>query len=145
MRNAIRQILEFWLDVGIDGFHIDAAYHLLEDLVFRSEPTSGLNVTEDDPLYTLKTFSQDDNETFELLDEWRRIIHANNSTLIVETSPNMEKFAEYHRVTDIAIHRLFMNNFDLEALTAEGFESTVNDLMKDFNGSSLKNIAFPVS
>lgn len=143
----MKQILEFWLDIGIDGFHIDAAYHLLEDVAFRSEPTSGLNVTADDPSYTLKTFSQDDEETFELLDEWRRIIHAKNpeAILMVETSPNIDKFSKYHQVADVAIHRLFLNQFNLEAWSAETFESTINDLMRDFNGSSWKNIAFSVS
>lgn len=144
----MKTIFEFWLETAqVDGFYIDAAHHLVEDLAFRNEPESGLTEDQDNPNFTLKTFSQDDDETFELLKEWKEIIQAKNpqAILMVETSPNIEKFPKYHEVADIAIHRLFMNQFNVEEWNAEKVESTMNDLMKNFNYSSWKNIAFPVS
>lgn len=148
----MKEILEFWLDnADVDGFYIDAAYHLIEDVSFRNEETSGLTEDQDDPSFTLKSFSQEDDETFELLSEWKDIIQAKNpnAILMVETSKNIEKFSKYHESVDIAIHRYFLDNFNIEEwdpVVSKSFsvDAFLNSLTKSF-GSSWKNIAFPVS
>lgn len=39
VRQALVDILRFWLDRGVDGFRVDAVAHLVEDDKFRDEPT----------------------------------------------------------------------------------------------------------
>ncbi|XP_065338236.1 alpha-glucosidase-like isoform X1 [Cloeon dipterum] len=38
--SAMKQVLKFWLNMGVDGFRIDAVPHLFEDLQLRDEPHS---------------------------------------------------------------------------------------------------------
>ena len=49
VRSAMVNILKFWLDLGVDGFRMDAVIFLLEDPYFRNETIdpsySGLNCT----------------------------------------------------------------------------------------------------
>lgn len=126
----MKKNFEFWLDLNVDGFHIDAAYHLMEDPSFQMEPLSGLTDDENDPKYTIKTFSQDNFGTFELLKEWREIIHEKNSDaiLMVETSENVESFVKYLEVSDIPMNRFFINQFN-KNLSAQELKSRVEKLL----------------
>ena len=38
VRKAFEDVLRFWLEIGVDGFRIDAVVHLLEDPQLRDEP-----------------------------------------------------------------------------------------------------------
>lgn len=46
VRQALKEVLMFWLDKGVDGFRVDAVPHLVEDSKFLDEPTK----PEYDPL-----------------------------------------------------------------------------------------------
>ena len=39
VRDALNDVLTFWLDQGVDGFRADAVAHLVEDSRFQDEPT----------------------------------------------------------------------------------------------------------
>lgn len=39
VRDALDDVLTFWLDQGVDGFRADAVAHLVEDSRFQDEPT----------------------------------------------------------------------------------------------------------
>lgn len=38
LRASMLDVLRFWLDIGVDGFRVDAAMHLLKDPQFRDNP-----------------------------------------------------------------------------------------------------------
>jgi alpha-glucosidase len=38
LREAMLNVLRFWLDRGVDGFRVDAIHHLIEDAAFRDNP-----------------------------------------------------------------------------------------------------------
>lgn len=133
VRDEMRKVLEFWLNFGVDGFHIDSAYHLIEDLSFQNEELSGLTDDENDPKFTIKSFSQDNTETFTLLKEWREIIQA-KGILMVETSENVKNFVKYSQVSDIPIHRFFLNQFNAK-WNAQEYKSKVDELL-----SSTRNV-----
>ena len=42
----MKNVISFWLDLGVDGFRMDAVAHIWEDEEFRDEPLSG---NTDDP------------------------------------------------------------------------------------------------
>jgi alpha-glucosidase len=45
---AMKDVLTFWLDQGVDGFRVDDINFLFEDPAMRNEPESGLEVENDD-------------------------------------------------------------------------------------------------
>ncbi len=40
-----QNVLKFWLDLGADGFHVDAAAHLFEANHTKDEPPNGKTET----------------------------------------------------------------------------------------------------
>jgi alpha-glucosidase len=40
VRQAIRNIMRFWLRKGVDGFRVDVLWHLIKDAEFRDNPTN---------------------------------------------------------------------------------------------------------
>ncbi|XP_046471317.1 alpha-glucosidase-like isoform X2 [Neodiprion pinetum] len=70
----MKDIMEFWLDRGIDGFRVDSIMTLFEDATFPDEPLSG---TTDDPTdydYLLHYYTLDQIETYEMVAQWRELL-----------------------------------------------------------------------
>ncbi|XP_046668931.1 maltase 2-like [Homalodisca vitripennis] len=61
-------VIRFWLDLGVDGFRVDAVPFLFEDEELRDEPTR-----EDGQLDHI--YTQNLPETFELLRRWADIVY----------------------------------------------------------------------
>ncbi|MFX4447015.1 alpha-amylase family glycosyl hydrolase, partial [Acinetobacter baumannii] len=38
VREAIYDVMRFWLSKGVDGFRVDVIWHLIKDLDFRDNP-----------------------------------------------------------------------------------------------------------
>ncbi len=38
VRDAIKDVMRFWLDIGVDGFRVDAVYWMAKDPLFRDDP-----------------------------------------------------------------------------------------------------------
>lgn len=72
VRAEMREILNFWLGKGIDGFYVRHAEHLFENVTAGDEPAgSGTGYNK------LKhTNTKHQPETFELLQEWRALLDA---------------------------------------------------------------------
>jgi glycosidase len=134
----MKKTLEYWLDLGVDGFYIDSAYHLMEDPDFKNDPLSGLTDDESNPKYTIKTNSEDNFGTFDILEEWREVIHKKNSDaiLMVETSDNVENFVKYMDVSDIPLHPFFFKHFD-KSMSAQELKLKLENLLSTYK--SLKN------
>uniref|UniRef100_A0A1I8F541 Aamy domain-containing protein n=1 Tax=Macrostomum lignano TaxID=282301 RepID=A0A1I8F541_9PLAT len=50
VREAMRSVVRFWLERGVDGFRVDAVKHLFEDPMLRDEPVAaGPEKLTDDP------------------------------------------------------------------------------------------------
>nr|XP_033329211.1 alpha-glucosidase-like [Megalopta genalis] len=76
----MKNVLEFWLDRGVDGFRIDAINHMFEDVRLLDEPRanrSDLPVDDYDSLIHL--YTKDQRETYQVLGSWRKLLddHAN--------------------------------------------------------------------
>lgn len=69
----LKSILEYWLNLGIDGIRIDALRYLFENIEMESEPLIDVlkPVSYDnlDHIYTV-----DQYEVYDLLTEWRKIL-----------------------------------------------------------------------
>ncbi|KAL9974106.1 hypothetical protein ACROYT_G011107 [Oculina patagonica] len=75
VRQAVNEILMFWLDRGVDGFRVDAVPHLVEDSKFRDEPTK----SEYDPLHPQYShlehiYTKDVDDNHKIVQEWRALL-----------------------------------------------------------------------
>ena len=75
MREAIYDVMRFWLRKGVDGFRVDVIWHLIKDEQFRDNP-SNPNFREGQPpheaLVTL--YSADRPEVLDVIAEMRRVV-----------------------------------------------------------------------
>ncbi|XP_053689533.1 maltase 2-like [Sabethes cyaneus] len=70
----MKSVLRFWLDLGVDGFRIDAVNWLFEDLQFRDEPTSGVSTDPLMPDYLNHIYTRDMPETTDMVYQWREVM-----------------------------------------------------------------------
>jgi alpha-glucosidase len=74
VRNAIYDIMRFWLDKGIDGFRIDVIWHLIKDRQLRDNPKNPYyeeHMSNYDQLLPL--YSTDQPEVHEIVEQMRAI------------------------------------------------------------------------
>lgn len=72
---ASQEIITFWLRKGVDGFRVDAIPHLFETNYTSDEPESNIKgVTKDDYNYLIHTLTKDQPQTYDLVQNWRKIM-----------------------------------------------------------------------
>lgn len=70
LRNAMYDVIRFWLNMGIDGFRMDVVNWYLKDLLLRSNPLS-LNITPD--IFQKHLYDRNQDETHDICKEIRRL------------------------------------------------------------------------
>ncbi|XP_066137641.1 maltase 2-like [Euwallacea fornicatus] len=100
VQQEIRDIWTYWLDMGVDGFRIDAITKAYEDEHLRDEPKINNNNDYNslDHVYT-----KDQDETFELVYSWRKFLDdytaANGGDariMVTEASTSMRNVTRYY-------------------------------------------------
>jgi alpha-glucosidase len=75
VRQAMAEVLRFWLRRGVDGFRVDAAAVLIEDDLLRDDPCDPEAGPDTPPPQRLKRIFTDDRaESMECLEELRAVI-----------------------------------------------------------------------
>ncbi|XP_058460534.1 maltase A3-like [Malaya genurostris] len=75
----MKDVMRFWLKKGVDGYRIDAVPTLFEidknaEGNYIDEPISGNTNDPNDPGYTIHVYTQDRNETFDMVYQWRAVV-----------------------------------------------------------------------
>jgi alpha-glucosidase len=75
VREAIFEVMRFWLRKGVDGFRVDVIWHLIKDAEFRDNPPNP-NFLEGRPPHEriLTQYSTDQPEVHEVIAQMRRVI-----------------------------------------------------------------------
>ena len=74
VRQAIYDVMRFWLDKGVDGFRVDVIWHLIKDADFRDNPPNPHYLDGRPPHEKILTqYSTDQPEVHEVIAEMRRI------------------------------------------------------------------------
>jgi alpha-glucosidase len=75
VRQAIHDVMRFWLGKGVDGFRVDVIWHLIKDAEFRDNPPNP-HFHEGRPPHEkiLTQYSTDQPEVHEVIAEMRRVI-----------------------------------------------------------------------
>ena len=77
VREAMYEVLRFWLRRGVDGFRVDVLSDLIKDELFRDNPANPAFVPGEDPLLQLlPLYNADRPEMQDIVIELRRVIDA---------------------------------------------------------------------
>ena len=100
------EVLEYWLDRGVDGFRIDAVPHIFEkrndDGSYPDEPVSGWSSDPNSYEYHDHIYTKDQYPTIELLYEWREFFEnyqqkngGDTKALLAEAYSSVETLSLY--------------------------------------------------
>uniref|UniRef100_A0A182SWK9 alpha-glucosidase n=1 Tax=Anopheles maculatus TaxID=74869 RepID=A0A182SWK9_9DIPT len=74
----MKDVIKFWLDKGVHGFRIDAVPYLFESTpvngVYPDEEKSGETDDPDNPSYLVHALTQNLDETFDMVYQWRKVV-----------------------------------------------------------------------
>lgn len=129
VKAAMKKVMEFWIEKGVDGFRMDAISHMIEDSQFRNEPTAvikaGFKYTMYDTLSHI--YSKDQPELKEMIAMFSEIAHNHQDVFIVsETYLPPEGLLEFYRACPYHNHAPF--NFNLIPLPwrADSYRASVD-------------------
>ncbi|XP_072161669.1 probable maltase isoform X2 [Bemisia tabaci] len=75
VKDAMKNVLRFWLDFGVDGFRVDAIAHLVEDALLRDNPWRSPEKTGKRDFYDqIPKYSSLQEETYQVTHEWRSML-----------------------------------------------------------------------
>jgi alpha-glucosidase len=75
VREAMADVLRFWLRRGVDGFRVDASAVLIEDALLRDDPVNpAADINTPPPQRLTRIFTDDRPESMACLEELRRVV-----------------------------------------------------------------------
>jgi alpha-glucosidase len=98
VREAIYDVMRFWLRKGVDGFRVDVIWHLIKDARFRDNPPNPNYLKGRPPHERILTqFSTDQPEVHEVIAEMRRVTDEfDNRVLIGEVYLPLQRLVAYY-------------------------------------------------
>ena len=84
VREAIYDVMRFWLEKGVDGFRVDVIWHLIKDAEFRDNPPNP-HFREGRPPHEriLTRYSTDQPEVHDVIAEMRRVTDEFGSRVLI--------------------------------------------------------------
>jgi alpha-glucosidase len=113
VRQAIYDVMRFWLRRGVDGFRVDVIWHLIKDAEFRDNPPNP-NFRPGRPPHEalLPLYSTDRPEVLAVIAEMRRVVDEfDHRVLIGEIYLPIERLVAYYGIDLAGAHLPF--NFTL--------------------------------
>jgi alpha-glucosidase len=98
VRQAIYDVMRFWLRKGVDGFRVDVIWHLIKDAEFRDNPPNpGFRAGRPPHERMLPLRSTDQAEVHEVIAEMRRVIDEFDSRVLIgEIYLPLERLVTYY-------------------------------------------------
>ena len=114
VREAMYDVLRFWLARGVDGFRVDVFWHMIKDAAFRDDPLNpDYRAGEPDFRRVRPLYSADQPEVLEIATEMRRVLaeYPGDRLLIGEIYLPVQRLAAYYGPGLSGVHLPF--NFNL--------------------------------
>ncbi len=84
VREAIHEVMRFWLRKGVDGFRVDVIWHLIKDIEFRDNPPNPHFREGRAPHEKIVTrYSTDQPEVHDVIAEMRRVVDEFDSRVLI--------------------------------------------------------------
>jgi alpha-glucosidase len=132
VREAIWNIMRFWLKKGVDGFRVDVLWYLIKDDLFRDNPPNPdwhEGMPEHDKL--VATFSNDQPYVHDVIAEMRRVVDEFHEKVIIgEIYLPLGKLVTYYSKGK-GVHLAF--NFHL--ILTEWEAQKIYKLISDYEGA----------
>jgi alpha-glucosidase len=130
VREAMYDVLRFWLERGVDGFRVDVIWHLIKDRQFRNNPPNLSYRTGQQPYARLDpVYTTDRPEVHEVIGEMRRLVDAHEDRVLIgEIYLPVERLVTYYGIDCQGVHLPF--NFQL--LQCEWNARAILDLIRDY-------------
>ncbi|SDT32555.1 alpha-amylase family glycosyl hydrolase [Bradyrhizobium canariense] len=98
VREAIYDVMRFWLRKGVDGFRVDVIWHLIKDAEFRDNPPNPYYRDGRPPHEKILTrYSTDQPEVHEVVAEMRRVTEEFGSRVLIgEIYLPLERLVAYY-------------------------------------------------
>nr|XP_046471321.1 alpha-glucosidase-like isoform X1 [Neodiprion pinetum]XP_046471323.1 alpha-glucosidase-like isoform X1 [Neodiprion pinetum] len=144
---AMKEVLVFWLDRGVDGFRVDAIPHLFEDSTFPDEPLTGDTDDPTDYGYVEHDYTKHLQETYDMVQQWREVLdnYTENSDgvpriMMAEAYANTSMTMKYY---DYGAHFPFnfnlISNVDGSSNAAEIKESALDEWLNNVPDNATSN------
>ncbi len=133
VRQAIHDVMRFWLRKGVDGFRVDVIWHLIKDAEFRDNP-SNPNYSEGRPPHEkiLTRYSNDQPEVHDVIAQMRRVIDEFDARVLIgEIYLPFERLVAYYGKDLSGAHLPF--NFAL--LSAPWNARSVEKIIADYEAA----------
>ena len=131
----MRDVIRFWLDLGVDGFRMDAVAFIWEDEQLLDEPLSGFTDDPDDYGYLNHIYTNNLQGTRDVLKSFYElikgyaVIDGHDRVDMVEVYlPNSEA-AEYYQCSDFPFNFQFI--FYDEAINADAIKTKIEDWLSN--------------
>jgi alpha-glucosidase len=110
---AVHEAMRFWLRRGVDGFRVDAIWHLIKDEKYRDNPVNPSFGSDDSPHHALlPIYTTDRPEVHEIITAMRRVVDKfDDRVLIGEIYLPLERLMAYYGHGLKGVHLPF--NFSL--------------------------------
>lgn len=129
VREAMYDIMRFWLDKGVDGFRIDVLWHLIKDDKLRDNPTNPDYDPETDVPFDslIPVFNTDRPEVHDIGVEMREVTeeYETQRVLIGEIYLPITELVAYYGEENEAIHLPFNFHLILTDWTAEDVAAVI--------------------
>ena len=84
VRDAIFDVMRFWLDKGVDGFRVDVMWHLLKDEQLRDNPPNpDYHPDQPDHARFIPAFSEDQYEVHTIVEQMRAVTDAYDDRVLI--------------------------------------------------------------
>ncbi|XP_058791294.1 alpha-glucosidase-like [Phymastichus coffea] len=133
LREEMKNVLNFWMKRGVDGFRIDAINFMFESEDLKDEPKSGKNVPANDWEYLSHIYTLDLNETYGVVESWQKLIEdyvrnyqTDGKFLIMEAYTTQENVMKYYTVGANPFNFMFISDLNVNS-TAVDFKRVINN------------------
>jgi alpha-glucosidase len=98
LRQAMYDVLRFWLDRGVDGFRVDVIWHLMKDPELRDNPPNlGYEPHQSEVNRLLQVHSADHPDVHKVIKEMRRVVDAYPARVLIgEIYLPLERLLSYY-------------------------------------------------
>ena len=133
VREAMYEVLRFWMRRGVDGFRVDVMWHLMKDPHFRDNPPNpAFQEGRPDIERLLQVHSADHPDVHEVVREMRSVVDEfPERVLIGEIYLPIERLVAYYGQDLAGAHLPF--NFQL--IETAWHASTIADLIAEYEGA----------
>ena len=128
VREAMLDVMKFWLDKGVDGFRIDVIWHLGKDELFRDNPPNpSYQEGQSESARYLNTYSEDQPIVYDIMAEMRYLVDSYQDRLLIgEIYLPIDRLVTYYGEDNSGVHLPFNFHLILTEWKAREIYSLIN-------------------